>query len=121
MIIENTAARVISIGIGGSAQAKDVDLMPGVNDVSDAVWKVAAKHPAIVGMLKDGVLRVDESKADLAEMTAAEAIKLVAKTFDRALLELWGEMDKRTSVVSAIQDQLKTITPPAGESTGAQS
>lgn len=108
MIVENIAARVISLGL---TKGKDVDLMPGVNDIPDDAWREAETHPAVKGMIADGTLRVQPGRVDLARMKPEEAAALVAKTFDRKTLEGWASQEKRAPVSRAIEDQLAAITP----------
>ncbi len=127
MIVENTADRVICVGdlklrkATTTATPESVPLpsdalLPGANEVDEAEWAKAEKIPAIQHMIKEGLLKPqrDVSAADLSKLKASDAIDLVNKTVDKALLESWFDAETRKGVLEAIEAQLDEITPKQG-------
>jgi hypothetical protein len=91
--------------------AHHATLMPGVNDVPDGAWKEATKILSVRGMLKEGILEKMGIKP-FSQLTPSAAVKVVSQTYSEALLNTWGEKDKRPTVQEAIRKQRKLLELP---------
>jgi|SRR5579859_609154 len=88
-------------------------LQPGVNiEVKTSDWEKAKKIPLIQHYLQTKDLEVVDATGnndDLSAFSVSEAVKLVAETFDRNVLNQWLKTDKRSTVTNAIQAQLDKV------------
>jgi hypothetical protein len=81
---------------------------PGANELDAAEFEAATKDsPVWRKWFEDGDIKV-EAKADeeggaLAQLDSKKAIKLVADTFDRDLIALWQDNEKRPEVKKALR------------------
>lgn len=126
MLVKNKTTSVISI-----PKTKDEEnpgrLLPGVNEVSDSVWKEVAPSMAIhvdAGALE--LLELAPGEVEIPKGAAPEsfpisgvaqkaALKLIPETLDRELLQRWADEEaaghKRAKVLEALKKQLEAIAP----------
>lgn len=87
-------------------------LSPGVNEVDAKAWADAEKIAGVRYLLKQGTIEVIKAgvgEASLKSVKPATAAKLVADTYDVALLDRWLGEETRPNITEAIKDQLKLI------------
>ena len=95
-----------------------VVLKPGANVVSPEVAGLIKAHPSIKIELEKGNMEiVGEHEAGgevkiLKDLKPKEAIDIVKKTTDVALLEGWKVEEKRKAVADAIDEQLAELSKP---------
>ncbi len=107
--------------------------VPGLNRVDDAVWETAKDTFLIKSLLAENLL-VDETPSELVSpeksdgkappspeksvatkppslrnIKPAQAVQLIAKTFDESLLVAWEAEDNRSHVLAAIRKQRALI------------
>lgn len=112
MFVQNTEARIL----GFYGKEYRLRLIPGVNEVSDDLWKNCQVNKLLQKMLAAGMVVALDTKggdakpaASLAEMTAADAVKLVSGTLDEVLLKKWAGKEERKTVQDAIAAQFKKL------------
>lgn len=101
----------------GSNVQQKFTLLPGNNEVPDADWEDAKKHPLLKHYIADGSLVEitkpekdnKKSREGLAQYDLPEAIKIVKGTYDKVLLNKWLMMDGRDGLVTEINKQLAMI------------
>ena len=89
-------------------------LLPGMNEVDDAVWnECAMKIPLVRYMVDKSILVpiVNRTAKEIARLSGPDAIELVRGTFDKVLLLKYKRTDKRAAVLEAIDKQIEVITP----------
>lgn len=104
--IENKEARLLSV------HGAQLDLVPGLNEVTAEQLAEALKYPTIKARIDAGTLVVvDETAAPAGTKagTVAEAVKLIEETEDPALLEQWAAQDERKGVQEAITKRLDAL------------
>ena len=104
MRVDNKDTRIWNVG-------DHVTLLPGVNEVEDAVW--AKAEPSAKNLVDAGLVepKPGVSVKNLWKHNPHEAVALVKATVDRKLLEGWAETEKRRPVLDAINGRLDEITP----------
>ncbi len=102
--VERTAA-------GAPPPPKDA-LLPGLNEVDEAAWAEAEKIELVKHYMETGVFKVTRSAPEIGKYQQREALDLVKRTVDKALLEKWAASERRRPVQDAIDLQLKTIEVP---------
>lgn len=85
--------------------AAGVTLIPGVNDIPDAEWKKYSAHPIAKKLIDAG--EVSAKKVD--KLSAEEAIELAYDTYDLSVLQDMKENETRTTVLKAIDEQIKEL------------
>ena len=70
-------------------------LRPGANTLPDEQWAEIKIHPAIVGMLETGEIRVlagdKGAPFDIAKVSPADALDLITRTTEPDTLERWSK------------------------------
>lgn len=103
-----------------------VKLLPGLNsNVDEAMWKKAKSHPVVKNLIDAGKVEEvltpkasvgkgsnQQSVVDLTKMQPKAAIELVKDTIEVLTLQAWKKIEKRKTVVSAIDAQLKELAAP---------
>jgi hypothetical protein len=118
MLIQNTAAHVYIID--------EVTFMPGVNNVTTAMWAKIKNHPHVKPRLNDGLLEIiseaetEDGFTSLSGYKLGEAKKLVEGTFEVSLLKTWKAEEKRKDVKGYIVAQLKKIEGEAFKDSDAK-
>jgi len=115
LLLKRKAANVSGIG--------NIRILPGINRFEDEQVEEMKKNPAWEEMLKCGIHEIVTGKsegapaeptANISEMNAAEAIKIVKNTFDRNALQVMLEEEdaekKRVAVLKAIDRQIEEFT-----------
>jgi len=78
MLIEHTRPQSRTIGA--------IELIPGYNKIDDKVWDAVANSPKwkkpIAGLVKDGIIKLDDVRKKI-------TIAMVEKTYKVELLEEW--------------------------------
>jgi len=112
---------------------------PGVNDVEDSDWEIIKKDPSIQRKLERDFLKVVSSVTEnksgsdlksankqveqnlkdgasdaLSGFNAREAVDVIKRTFDLSKLEAYSKTEKRATVISAIESQIKAIEEQSG-------
>jgi hypothetical protein len=112
-----------------------VQLLPGINEVSDNEWKVIQPH--LAGEIKSGVItviekevkkstRAPEGKArNLKELPVMDAVVLVGETVNPDTLNRWYQKETREEIRLTIIERMKDlkieipkfkgVTEPTGE------
>jgi hypothetical protein len=119
MLIENTEARVIHIQCGyltnseGTGSASYTNLIPGINDVEDAVWSACKGYAGTREHLGSGAL-VERGLSPVKNvgLTAhdpSKALAIIKDTFKVDLLREWLEVEKRHQVIDAIKAQIELM------------
>jgi hypothetical protein len=126
-MVKNNTARVIGLGDGAN-------LLPGVNDIDDEVWKKAQQTVVVKSFLQkqEGETQptlelVSSTEAatattatgttdtgtagtgTLSSKNVTDAKALIAETYDRKLLERWRTEETRHTVQQAIDEQLEKL------------
>lgn len=122
-LVHNHSGRPIHLTFPGSAAVHSIrTLLPGVNAVSAETWEAAAQTPSVKRLVDADYLSVIPAAKSPAAATEnklpasdKEALKLVADTVDKALLESWLASEKRGAVKKALSAQLDKIKPGPGE------
>lgn len=111
LLIENTEARVITIGL--KRQPEGIDLRPGVNEVTPADWKEAKAGQVVGFMIKARTLRLVGAKA-FEKLPRDAAQEVALNTFDLELLRKWESMPLDKEVAKAVRVQITEMTtlPP---------
>lgn len=134
--VKNNEARIHGIGMPADVDdGKSIDLLPGVNEVSDEKWAKAKEIRLVQHYLESKVLEeVSKSTAtkegiatttggttppatasnvataeDLSGYTVAEATDLIGNTYDKALLQKWAKADNRKGIQDAIAKQIEVL------------
>ena len=89
--------------------AAGVKVIPGANEINSKDLKKFTCHPLIKPLIESGEIVLPESPNSLAGLSAEDAIELVKDTFSIEYLEKFKEGESRKTVLSAIDEQLKTL------------
>lgn len=112
----------------GSLDGKEIHcLSPGWNNFPTHIWSMYESHPDIVKMIKDGdveimdkvvkegkktrVVGADDKPVELTDFSEDEAVKIVASTFKREMLQNWLDGDNRSKVRRALEKQIDKLDP----------
>lgn len=120
-----TFQSVIKVGdkIVGSLQ-----LIPGVNEITEEQWEAIKNHPLLPALFKndsfewvDGMSPEDKVEAKKPEevltgLKDGKAVKVVKETLKKPLLESWKENEKRPEVIQAIDGQINKLKLPEKKS-----
>lgn len=98
-------------------KSKPVQLLPGINEISDKEWDEIEDHKNVQAHIEEGNLVVrDKPSGDRKQKTEGlmqydikEAKRIVKETFDKELLAKWSDMDDRKGVQEAIAVQVKKV------------
>lgn len=114
-------------------RCRNVRLVPGINEVGAGDWREVEDHPLLQDRIKAGDIEVvragtgekleetqrheanpskdlgDNQEMTLARYNVAECRELIAETYDPELLKKWLGVEKRRTVVSLLEDQIKRI------------
>jgi hypothetical protein len=86
-------------------------LLPGNNSLPAVEWERAkAANARLRYRLQEGIIEELPGEGELPTGEPA-ALKMVAETVDKELLEQWEESEKRPKVAKSIADRLKAIAP----------
>ncbi|MDR2403413.1 MAG: hypothetical protein LBD78_05230 [Spirochaetaceae bacterium] len=100
-------------------ERSQVELLPGVNEVTDDEWKVM--KPTLAAEIKSGVItviekdvvkskRAPEGKArNLKELPTMEAVALVGETVNPDTLNRWYQKETREEVRLTIVERMKEL------------
>jgi hypothetical protein len=137
--VNNNQARILKVTLGkreGDRVARQLKLMPGMNEVDSELLAAAQAHPQFKqwGMLgwitAKGVKAApapvpaslpegggDKAPEDLSKLKAGEAIELVGKTSDLDTLERWLGVEDRATVTKALAERIESLegTDEGGE------
>lgn len=94
---------------------ESVTLMPGANEVAEAIAKTMMEHPIIKIMIGEGTLEFlsnEKEEFDLEKLSNGDAIALVKSTVFEDLLKDWKKLEKRKPVLKAIDEQLALLEAP---------
>ena len=94
--------------------AAGVKVIPGANTLSEDEFVQFTSHPLMQKLIKSGEIVVPEGSLktkSLAGLNADDAIELVKDTFSVEYLEKFKEGESRKTVLSAIEEQLKSLQP----------
>lgn len=122
----HAVADLSNVAHGVAAPSSIHRILPGWNEFPKRVWDQYASHPDFVGMLKDGTIEimtkgkkkepiVAQDEFELSKFDESTAIKLVADTQNRHLLQRWLDSETRGKVKKAIDKQLKPLLPGASD------
>lgn len=93
----------------------DATLKPGVNLVSQEVWRKWSGHLVTKAQVAAGELiaegEIAATRESLTELDPRDAIALVKDTFDSAQLKAWAASESRAQVKVALKQQLSAVTP----------
>jgi hypothetical protein len=96
-----------------------IQLLPGMNEVSDDEWQVMKPH--LAAEIKSGVIKVIEKEVEkskqapdgkarnLKQFSAREAVALVAETVNPDTLNRWYQKETREEVRLAIVERMKEL------------
>ncbi len=99
-------------------------LVPGLNEVDDAIWEAACSTAVMAARIAQGHFEVvsapsgksDDSESfyesDLKSLKPAMALKLIKETLRKDLLEKWDAVETREAVKKAIAAQFKELEVP---------
>lgn len=101
---------------------------PGINRLDDEVWKGTKDkpgmkdNPAMKQLIKDGMLVVKREKdasdeeaeksghaKDLHDLSEADALSVIKKTYNVPLLEGWAETEKRGKIRRAAEKKITKL------------
>ncbi len=88
---------------------KNIVLIPGVNDISEKQLKMLRAHGLFKKMEESETMEVKEDVKDISGYSAPKAIKAVKDTYSVPLLKEWKAIEKRKTVLVAIQEQIDTL------------
>ncbi len=126
--VENKTTGIISIGIPGAtpegqkhAQARDIQLNPGINRVTQEDWALyPTTSKAAQAYLKGKTPKLavvgqptKEDESPLVKMTVEDAVAFVEATFNDAVLGEWAVGERRGKVRTALEAQRAKIQPGA--------
>lgn len=81
--------------VPGKHPGGEAMLRPGANTLPDEQWAEIKIHPAIVGMLDTGEIRVlagdKGAPFDIAKVSPADALDLITRTTEPDTLERWSK------------------------------
>ena len=118
MLLNYKMTNVLTLYIPGKGTAlTPFQLLPGINEIEDAVWKTLKKQKGVAKLIAKGNLlekaapAKDNKKAGkgLAKYGADEATYIVEETFDKVLLGSWLKIETRSVVKTAIEAQLVKV------------
>lgn len=92
--------------------AAGVKVIPGANTLNDDDFEKFTAHPLMQKLIEAGEIVVPEGSLktkSLAGLNADDAIELVKDTFSVEYLEEFKKGETRKTVLSAIDEQLKTL------------
>ena len=117
MLVKFNKPRVLGILDGR------IRLIPGLNDVRDALWAEAKLDSSIKAKMEDGELEEigvpsvqggspnsDDAVGTLLSMKPKQAESMAKDTVDAELLNKWLEEEKRPRVAAAIKAQLAELS-----------
>ena len=134
MIVKYTKAHVLTIHVPKDDKSKELvsaQIIPGNNEIEKATWTKFKAHPAVKKLIENGDLlevggpEKDNKKSSkgLEAYSIPEAKKIIAETYDKALLEKWAEEDGRGAIGTAVKKQLEKMaeaTKPEKEESGEE-
>ena len=119
MLVKWTKSNVLTVCLKGKnpREITTVQILPGVNEIDDAMWKRMLDHQGLKHYLSDSSLveRKGPSKDNkksgkgLTRFGIDEAKELIGETLDKLLLAAWKEDESRADVLKAIDKQIKHI------------
>lgn len=120
-LVHNHSGRPIHLSQPGSAAVHEIrTLLPGINAVNAETWGAAKAHQSVQRLIDAELLTEVQAKGEKAATEAKlpasdkDALKLVAETVDRELLESWAKGEKREKLKRALASQLDKIKPGDG-------
>jgi hypothetical protein len=113
VLIDNRNVKIIGASLQKSPAdpLNHLDLMPGINKVSDADWATVKDRPFMKSYLKEGSVAVVDAKSDTIKGYAPEkAFQIIERTANKQLLREWSkEKDLDADVYEAIDEQIDKL------------
>ncbi len=129
MQIENMGSRILMVR--GATPRQEIKLLPGVNTVSNVLWKLHEQNTGMKAWFACGMLRFAKGDhnpiatpetrpskaamkriappASLKEYGAIKAKQRVRQTNDAGLLRQWQADEQRKTVQAVISEQLEEV------------
>jgi hypothetical protein len=127
MLLKSNMIKVVSF-TPHSIAGKILNILPGINEIKGENWEWIKKDSYTQRFLNEKKFEIidDEGSSDdsndnnnnnypLANKNAKQAIAIVKETMDIELLNNWKNKEERSSIIQAIDKQLKDLIYDAEE------
>ncbi len=105
-LVNYKGINVVTVGL---KDGHSVQLMPGINEIENAIYPLFKDHPSVKARIKRNEIQVIDASKVTGQKTIEEMIEHMPRIFDTKLLRRIIKEDGRPEVAQAAKNQLEAI------------